>query len=125
MIAMLGIAFDPFSKRLKCSRYLPPPTNISSDYCYQTYGGYQNSITYVDAQAGVTLGSLLIILGVVELIVALASSIYGCQSCRCNVPAGQVSISLGTKSEKVVTASQLEDLEFDSNELGLHLNRVC
>lgn len=113
---MLGIAFDPFSKRLKCSRYLPPPTNISWDYCYETYGGYQNSITYVDAQAGVALGSLLIILGVVELIVALALSIYGCQSCRCNVPAGQVSVSLGTKNDKVVN-SKISSL--------IPMNSVC
>jgi hypothetical protein len=91
LLIISAISLAEFSRRLHC------PKNYSyNNYNYQygyrdSYGCYNYSLKYYHAQVGAALGSLLLILAVVEFFVALASSIYGCNAC-CTSPSVQVCI---------------------------------
>jgi hypothetical protein len=101
MLIIYSIALAMFSQRLRCPKDVyPTPDYRSHNYYVNDDCSQYNQYTrhsypsYSHAQSGVALGSILLILAVVELFVAFASSIYGCMSCCCTSTPGRVQVCI-------------------------------
>ena len=85
MFIIYCVALSEFSARIRCGE---DGRGAHVD-CYLYDQGY---ISYDLARAGAGIGSLLLILAIIEFFVALASSIYGCNATCCGVTAASAGV---------------------------------
>ncbi|XP_031574093.1 uncharacterized protein LOC116307907 [Actinia tenebrosa] len=88
MLIIQSVALAAFSARLRCPKdqsERSTPNYWEYDECEEYSSQYhrRSFLSYFTAQKGVAIGTVLLILALVELFVGFISSIYGCISCTC------------------------------------------